>query len=621
MSNSEEEHEYVVESITEARVKKGRIKTWEYRVRWEGYKEEDDTWEPVESFAGSENLVENFWTRTGKLLGDRDINDLSAFKVGERFFPAGPPLRKKKSQQNIAPVPSSSTLSHHKKRPRASTPPPTASSPPFRQQQPSSKRARQTSDSQPEPSSSRTTKSVAFIADLPRRPPTTSRKEPSVVPPSEEEDDDDEIQIIDPPKALPSSSRQSGSNTAKTSAKSGPSEATVSAHRNRSTNPRVRISDALENSRLSGAIATKARLAGKGKEIESSQPSSSTVRKRKPGPGRSSEGLRAPAKSTSSLLTYSKGQLKSVKGKHVASEKQREDTFVENTQNAPMVLDVQALSQQPQEPPTADELLQLASRGRDIGADLENFEEGNDEHVPAPSPAPEPEFIPAPAPADESRSVFQRSLSLVKESLFPSTRSPAAQEPSVWQRATIFGPLGLGSALQSSEDVNNGTTGARTDMIQTPPFSLILDITSKLPVVLTASSSTDAPILNRVVQNVSAGPPGKFYSNEAALALLDTLRTGGGSAKVIPAPNATESEIRDFEKFRERLSKDELFVFMAGVDLLVFCSSKPSLIAQRLNAPASLLNESAGVLVGRVNIANYSAYADAVVQVGSTVPW
>jgi len=93
-----------------------------------------------------------------------------------------------------------------------------------------------------------------------------------------------------------------------------------------------------------------------------------------------------------------------------------------------------------------------------------------------------------------------------------------------------------------------------------------------------------------------------------------------GSAKVVPAPNATESDVQNFEKFSQRLSDDELFVIMAGFDLLVFCSSNSASITPRLNLPASLLTDAESVLVERVNIANYSAYANAAIEVDS-VPW
>lgn len=56
---------------------------------------------------------------------------------------------------------------------------------------------------------------------------------------------------------------------------------------------------------------------------------------------------------------------------------------------------------------------------------------------------------------------------------------------------------------------------------------------------------------------------------------------------------------------------------MAGVDLLAFCSSR-ALVAQRLNLPEQLLILSDGIVVSRVVVEDYSAYADAVEKADET---
>jgi hypothetical protein len=43
----------------------------------------------VDSFEGSEHIIDQFWERTD--TGGRDIADLSLFKTGEEFFVVGPP--------------------------------------------------------------------------------------------------------------------------------------------------------------------------------------------------------------------------------------------------------------------------------------------------------------------------------------------------------------------------------------------------------------------------------------------------------------------------------------------------------------------------------------------------
>jgi hypothetical protein len=56
---------------------------------------------------------------------------------------------------------------------------------------------------------------------------------------------------------------------------------------------------------------------------------------------------------------------------------------------------------------------------------------------------------------------------------------------------------------------------------------------------------------------------------------------------------------------------------MAGVEVLAFCSADNALICQRLNLSPSLLGHPKDLLVSRVIIENYSAYADAALHADS----
>ncbi|KAJ3744771.1 hypothetical protein DFH05DRAFT_1490755 [Lentinula detonsa] len=585
---SEDEEEYIVESIVTARVKgRGRGKAWEYRVRWKGYSEKDDTWEPIKSFAGAEHFVESFWMRASKLLNGRDIQDISAFKTREEFFPVGPPLRKLKSLPALnatSPVASSSkpsqTTPNNNKRPRTLT-----STIP---EEPSPKRARQSVNTGAEsPSARRINRTSTSVS--PRRSARKPQKEPSVVPASEDEEDS-EVKIVDTITSEISTDDNIGQNSSDDNETQRKADLPIPADRARAAGPLVHTADDLGG--MDGAINVKAPISSNARAM--SKPSTPvSANRRKPGPGRSSEGLRK-SKTTSSLLTFDKDESKTVKGKFVVTEYTTRHEEINETDEGPPASNDSP--PRPVVPSTGAELLQLVARAENM-EELQHFDEIIDS--------------PLSGPSDEPNSKLQRSLSLAKESLFPSRSAIPFALAAFNKRPTIFGPLGSGSDVRPNN--TNDTTNV-TQVVQTQPFSVTLDVSRKLPVILTELSPGDAPILDKISRNASGGPPGKFYSYKAALTIMDTFLTGGASAKVIPSPNSTEYETQEFEKFSERLSSNELFVLMIGFDLLVFCSSSSTLITERLNIPLSLLSEPGKLLAERVSILNHSAYANAVLQ-------
>jgi hypothetical protein len=140
-----------------------------------------------------------------------------------------------------------------------------------------------------------------------------------------------------------------------------------------------------------------------------------------------------------------------------------------------------------------------------------------------------------------------------------------------------------------------------------------------------------------MVSNYPKGPPGKFYREPFALELLGTLRAEGSSARIVPGPDADESQEQHFNRFRSRLEGGELvslnpvftfcflnsavqFVSVAGVEVLAFCSSQNVVLGKRLDVPPVLLGLPSTVLVSRVFIENYSAYADAAIR-ADNVRW
>jgi hypothetical protein len=53
---------------------------------------------------------------------------------------------------------------------------------------------------------------------------------------------------------------------------------------------------------------------------------------------------------------------------------------------------------------------------------------------------------------------------------------------------------------------------------------------------------------------------------------------------------------------------------MADVHILVFCSSDNGLLSQRLNVSPAFRNNPNTILVSKVDVENYSGYADATSQ-------
>ncbi|KAK7467215.1 hypothetical protein VKT23_004273 [Stygiomarasmius scandens] len=594
-----DEEEYTVEAITRARVvvESDGEKIWQYRVKWKGWDSpEDDTWETVESFAGSEHFVEAFWGRVQRSLKGRNIENMDLFKAGEEFIPIGP-TRKATEPESSLVESSARNLSMSTKRKRKSSVAEEALSvsTPVSEDRPSrSKRAKGNQSTPKQPTST-------------LRTSRNRHDSPEIIPPSE---DDEEVMRPPPVTQSGSTSSLSSRRRRRRSPSEDFSEAPASslvdalqrsyamsteehvpAHRTRSANPRVKVTDG--STSMNGAISVKARLSGKA--AEGSGPRPDSTRKKKSGPGRSSAGA---VKNTSSLLTFEKGQLKSKKGRF-APVKPQEATQVDEFEDDVEMANPEPSSNFPAGPssqeavPTSEELLELAGLNKDNADELDDFDDNAEEAQ------------------EKSASLLQQSLHLAKEALFPASLSTASSSltnavSAAWKRSTIFGPLGLASESKPS---------APSESTSSAPFLLNLDISVSVPVELADSSA--GTNLDAAVASSSKGPPGKFYANESALRVLDTLRSSGSSARVIPSRDATDSHKSDFERFLQRLSEDELFIASAGSDVLVFCSSGSALISQRLNLPASLISHAGNVLVSWVSIDNFSAYANVIMDVDS----
>ncbi|KDR81688.1 hypothetical protein GALMADRAFT_239812 [Galerina marginata CBS 339.88] len=637
MSDNEE---YEVESIREARVeaasraKKAKL-VWKYLVRWKGYTPDDDTWEPIDSFVGSENMVQAFWERAQ--TNGRDVDDLSMFKAGETFRPVGPPKRQKRklitkdapktqspqrSPEGVSSMSAANTKSLDKRR-HVSEEATESSQRPLKRPREEDARDSLSTNQRTEFSSEnakRTGKAKVSFTPTSLRQKQRRSPSPEVIPDSDEEMNGSTVlHYLSPSKPpvhfpvdapimeqFPPTTHNRPSTTlddpGMNALVDGKSSSRIPAHRARMENPLVKMVDFSDPGVLAGAIATKAYAIDRANDVPSSSKSSNTARRPRPGPGRSSSGLMikpTEPKQKSSLLTSQKGSLKSVKGKYSKQKDELNDrsASVDN-------MDTQVETAIPEPPPTAEELLQLAGLDPQVADALPDFED-------SPAEGDQKQAIPPLNPTNktsspkEDRSTSQKeSLAHLTDNLFHGNRhmdsliTPSAS----FTRPTIFGPLTMGSDSTAPLDQYKPKNRSQSSRL-----FLNLDASVSIPALLTAPSPPD--YFNSKIG--IRGTPGKFYRTEAALTLLSTVRSSGASAVVIIDGEATAEEKDHFTRFSARLEEGDLFVAVAGTQILMFCSTSNTLLAHRLNAPPALLNQPSKILVSQVDIENYSGYADA----------
>ncbi|KAH6918495.1 hypothetical protein BKA70DRAFT_1247376 [Coprinopsis sp. MPI-PUGE-AT-0042] len=594
MSDSDEPQEYEVDFISEARVAQKRRgpKFWEFRVRWKNFNEDDDTWEPIMSFEGSEGIIDSFWERTRE---KRDYRDLSQFEVKDSFVPKGPPPRKKRkySASPEEATPSKKQANDRTSQTQESSPHLEDIAPIEIQSATSSKRRRGMVDFMKESVPTKRTKRSASAAQVQNAPsasvasssrrqkPTPFRQpnrmpSPDLVPDSDEE--------VEQAMHLDPGAESSNANSKQASEEGDDdslfNEESISGRQLRTRNSRVKVHEEPNITIPAGQISAKRRAfeQKKGGSSKTRTASSSAPPAKRSSPRRN--------KTTASLLTADKNGLKTIKGKRAPKE----------------VFDVDAMDVTPPEPvppPKPDELLTLAGLDADDAEELEDFPEDSQ---------PEPAVDSAPQDAAADRAA---KLKEARENLFPSSSGAAAGSGQEWKAPTIFGLTPVAPAKNNSNGV--------TSLVDATPFWLNLDSSVSISTLL-AEALPAGTKLSSQIQTTFKSPPGKFYSPKASMAILDSIRSNTGYGKVVVHPeDASEEDKMHFNLFVRRLEEGELYIGTLSIQVYVLCASTNATLCQRLNIPASLQGIPGQVVISKVAIEDYRTYAEAVAEADSTI--
>ncbi|OCH92216.1 hypothetical protein OBBRIDRAFT_751660 [Obba rivulosa] len=441
-----------------------------------------------------------------------------------------------------------------------------------------------------------------------------------------------------------------------------PRQRRLPAHHARKANPRVKLlEESTLSSGLDNAISAKARLAGEG----ASRARRGRVSGSKAGPGKSSAGM---SSGSTSVLVAQKGTLTTVKGKspvkakytpvrvngtaffesghlppltgeqvditesnHSASGSEAiagpsgdpDDTAVPTSeQQRPLVeaaglsrAVADALSDYEEDAPGEDDVgseavpaLQLADLTPDSAADAIVIREKAREELPE-LPEQAPQLASEVVVVDKMAPKFPHTTSL-----FSNGGSAAPKDTSStpitagWRMSTIFGPLGFGQGAPAPKpDVPAQSNSAPAR----PVVTLNLDAAVKLSLTL---KDIHPPGAFDELQGKTTELPGKFYKEQHALSLLDSLSLKDAVARLSLDSDVSEDLKKHFERFSSRLFAGDLFVEQVGFELLAMCAADNLDLTRRLNVPDVLIGLGETVVVSRVRIEDYNAYTDSVMN-------
>ncbi|KAG8217700.1 hypothetical protein J3R82DRAFT_5856 [Butyriboletus roseoflavus] len=440
-------------------------------------------------------------------------------------------------------------------------------------------------------------------------------------------------------------------------------------HRARVANPLVKLIDTTtsETSSRQSRITAKARLMSiHTVEVPSTSGPSRNIAKRggKPGPSRSSSGL--VTRNRSSLLTATKGTLKSIKGNYTGTTLERdvpdeiedapvaggtsggekllvtswsdEDVVVDHhhqTMSGDQLLKLAGLQTDPEtlpdyeddsatQPQKVEEIHGSSLTSAPAQEELPNQSsveiiegcKASDQVVdasPSVSEAGQQTSIPvigdpsdgtdvAP-PADEA---VKKNIELAKEHLFPSTQSSFNSFGTTQSsfQSTIFGPLYQGSTV-------NSVPAAKNEFTTT--FKVILSDNVELPLILKDCGEIKARISDILIGNSSCSKVALFYAAEDALAMVSTLKSNG-TARVVLDPSAKTTQQERFSTFLQRFESSQTLIAPVGKEVCVLYSSENTDIAEKLGAPTHLRGLSSTLLISRASIENQLAYVAVIMK-------
>ncbi|KAH0827186.1 hypothetical protein J3R83DRAFT_4879 [Lanmaoa asiatica] len=450
---------------------------------------------------------------------------------------------------------------------------------------------------------------------------------------------------------------------------------TLPHHRARAANPLIKLIDTT----TSGATSKQSRITAKARlmsihttDVPSTSGPSRNIAKRgrKPGPGRSSSGL--VTKNRSSLLTATKGTLKSVKGKFSGTTTERDqldeieeapvargttggdEVLVTSWSDEDVVVDQDYQTEsnsQPGPPPSAAELLKLAG----LQTDPETLPDYED---PAAQPqvetqgssstlAPVEEELPnqssvevtdgckANDPVTDgsppvSEAGQQVSTPVIGDPSVPSVVTPPADEvvkknielakehlfPSTQPSFDTFSTAP--SAFRSTifgplyqGPTTNSVPIARNEFSTT--FKVILGDSVELPLVLKDCNEIRTRISDILIGNSSGSKVALFYSAGDALAMVSTFKSDG-TARVVLDPSAETMQQERFSTFLQRFESSQTLIAPVGKEVCVLYSSENANVAEKLGAPTHLRGLSSTLLISHASIENQLAYVGAIMK-------